>query len=293
MKSHFQMSSMGELNFFLGLQVKQDDNGITIHQSKYVDELLKKFDMESSKPVSTPAAVRPPIGPDEDGKDVDQHMYRSIIGSLMYLTASRPDIQFAVCQCARYQSRPKESHLIAAKRILRYLKGKVRLGLWYPRTNDFDFVAYSDADHAGCLMDRKSTSGGVQFLGQRLVTWQCKKQHTVSQSTAEAEYVAASSCCSQVRWIQHQLHDYGLRLSKTPIYVDNEAAIAIVKNPVYHSKTKHIEVKVHFIRDCFDKGWITVEGVRSDDNLADLFTKPFETARFELLVQKLGMILVT
>ncbi|GKA92217.1 hypothetical protein Tco_0814142 [Tanacetum coccineum] len=146
---------------------------------------------------------------DEDGKEVDVHMYRSMIGSLMYLTSSRPDIMFAVCACARYQVNPKVSHLYAVKRIFRYLKCQPKLGLWYPKDSPFDLVAYTDSDYAGASLDRKSTTGGCQFLGSRLISWQCKKQTVVANSITEAEYVAALSCCGQVLWIRNQLLNYG------------------------------------------------------------------------------------
>ncbi|KAD5508036.1 hypothetical protein E3N88_15739 [Mikania micrantha] len=154
-----------------------------------------------------------------------------MICSLMYLTASRPDIMFSVCQCARYQANPKASYLIAVKRIFRYLFGKPRLGLWYPKNSKFKLFAYSDIDFGGCNLDRKSTTGGCQYLGDRLVSWQCKNQTSISTSAAEAEYVAASSCCSQVIWKQQQFLDYGLNFLDPPIYCDNEAALQIVKNP--------------------------------------------------------------
>ncbi|KAD3640341.1 hypothetical protein E3N88_29564 [Mikania micrantha] len=230
MKKKFEMSAMGEMTFFLGLQVKQDSKGVLIHQRKYVTDILTKFKMLKSKLASTPMVARPVLTSDSDGEDVDQHLYRSMIGSLMYLTASRPDIMFSVCQCARYQENPKASHLIAVNRIFRYLVGKPRLGLWYPKNSELRLHAYSDSDFGGCNLDRKSTMGGCQYLGVRLVSWQCKKQTTVSTSTAEAEYVVAPNCCSQVIWMQHQLLDYDLNFLNSPIYCDNEAALQIVKN---------------------------------------------------------------
>ncbi|GJZ03652.1 uncharacterized mitochondrial protein-like protein [Tanacetum coccineum] len=198
MHDKFQMSSMGELTFFLGLQVKQKKDGIFISQDKYVGEILKKFGFTKVKTASTPMETQKPLLKDEDGKEVDVHMYRSMIGSLMYLTSSRPDIMFAVCACARYQVNPKVSHLHAVKRIFRYLKGQPKLGLWYLKDSPFDLVAYTDSDYAGASLDRKSTIGGCQFLGCRLISWQCKKQTVVANSIIEAEYVAASSCCGQV-----------------------------------------------------------------------------------------------
>ncbi|GJW79058.1 putative ribonuclease H-like domain-containing protein [Tanacetum coccineum] len=197
MKSRFQMSSMGELTFFLGLQVKQKEDGIFISQDKYVAEILKKFDFTSVKTVSTPIETQKPLTKDEEADDVDIHLYRYMIGSLMYLTASRPDIMFAVCACSRFQVTSKTSHLNDVKRIFRYLKGKPKLGLWYPRVSSFDLEAYSDSDYARANLDRKSTTGGCQFLGRRLISRQCKKQTIVATSTIEAEYVVVANSCGQ------------------------------------------------------------------------------------------------
>nr|GEW41637.1 uncharacterized mitochondrial protein AtMg00810-like [Tanacetum cinerariifolium] len=188
-----QMSSMGELTFFLGLQVKQKDDGIFISQDKYVAEILRKFGLTYGKSASTPIDTEKPLLNDPDGKDVDVHIYRSVIGSLMYLTSSRPDIMFVVYACARFQVTPKVSHLHAIQRIFRYLKGKPHLGLWYPKDSSFNLVAYSDSDYAGASLDRKSITGGYQFLSCRLISWQCKKQTVIATSSTEAEYVAAAS----------------------------------------------------------------------------------------------------
>ncbi|GJU04142.1 putative ribonuclease H-like domain-containing protein [Tanacetum coccineum] len=179
MKDKFQMSSMGELTFFLGLQVQQKKKGIFISQDKYVHEILKKFNYTDVKSASTPTDLERPLVKDADADDVDEHLYRSMIGSLMYLTASRPDIMFAVCACARFQVSPKTSHLLAVKRIFRYLKGKPSLGLWYSKDSPLELVAYTDSDYAGATLDRKSTTGGCQFLGNRLISWQCKKETAV------------------------------------------------------------------------------------------------------------------
>nr|GEX53591.1 uncharacterized mitochondrial protein AtMg00810-like [Tanacetum cinerariifolium] len=164
-----------------------------------------------------------PLLKDPNGEDVDVHTYRSMIGSLMYLTSSRPDIMFAVCACARFQVTPKASHLYAVKRIFRYLKGKTHLGLWYPSDSPFDLVAFSDSDYAVVSLDRKSITGGCQFLRCRLISWQCKKQTTIVTSSTEAEYVAAASCYAQVLWIQNQLLDYGYNFMHTIIYIDNSS----------------------------------------------------------------------
>ncbi|GJU22074.1 putative ribonuclease H-like domain-containing protein [Tanacetum coccineum] len=256
------------------------------------DELMKLMHQESLtiKPASTPIEAHKSLGKDEEGEDVDVHIYRSMIGCLMYLTASRPDIMFAVCLCARFQVTPKVSHLHAVKRIFRYLKHQPKLGLWYPKDSPFHLEAFSDSDYAGDNHDRRSTSGGCQYLGRRLVSWQCKKQTIVAISSTEAEYVAAASCCAQVLWMQNQLLDYGFNFMNTEIHIDNESTICIVRNPVFHSKTKHIQIRHHFIRDCYEQRLINVVKVHTDDNVADLLTKGFDLARFNFLVVTIGMI---
>nr|GEV55553.1 hypothetical protein [Tanacetum cinerariifolium] len=227
MKNRFQMSSMGELTFFLGLQI-----------------------------ASTPIETNKPLVKDAEAADVDIHLYRSMIGSLMYLTVSRPDIMYAICTCSRFQVTSKTSHLQAVKRIFRYLKGQPKMGLWYSRESAFDLEAYSDSDYAGC-----------------------KKQTIVATSTTEAEYVAAANCCGQVLWIQNQMLDYGFNFMNTKIYIDNESTICIVKNPMFHSKTKHIEIRHHFIRDAYEKKLIQVLKIQTDNNVADLLTKAFDVSR--------------
>ncbi|XP_073133379.1 secreted RxLR effector protein 161-like [Henckelia pumila] len=243
------MSMMSELNFFLGLQVRQMENGTFISQTKYTKELIKKFGMENCTVATTPMGASIKLDKDEGGISVDATMYRCLIGSLLYLTASRPDIVFAVCLCAIFQSNPKQSHFIAGKRILRYLKGTQDVGLWYAKHNSFNLVGYSDADYAGCKLDRKSTSGSCQFLGERLISWCSKKQTSIATSTTEAEYLAAGSCCAQLLWIQQQLMDYGIEEQESPIFCDNTSTIAITYNPILHSRTKHIKVRHHYIRD--------------------------------------------
>ncbi|GKD08889.1 putative ribonuclease H-like domain-containing protein [Tanacetum coccineum] len=290
MHKKFQMSSMGELTFFLGLQVKQKEDGIFISQDKYVTKILKKFGLIDVKTVSTHMETQKPLLKDKDGEEVDVHLYRSMIGSLMYLTSSRPNIMFAVCACARYQVNPKVSHLHAVKRIFRYLKGQPKLGLWYPKDSPFDLLAYTDSDYVGASLNRKSTIGGCQFLGSRLISWQCMKQTVVANSIIEAEYVAASSCYGQVLWIQNQLLDYGYNFMHTKIFIDNNSTICIIKNSVFHSKTKHIEIRHHFIRDCNDKKLIQIDKIHTDKNVAYLLTKAFDVSRFEYLIASIGML---
>ncbi|GJU80641.1 putative ribonuclease H-like domain-containing protein [Tanacetum coccineum] len=221
-----------------GLQVTQKDDGIFISQDKYVNEILNKFGFSDVKTTSTPIETHKTLLKDEKGEDVDEHLYRSMIGSLMYLTSSRPYII--------------------------YLKGQPKLGLWYPKDSPFDLVAYTNSDYAGASLDRKSTTGGCQFLGCRLISWQCKKQTVVANSIIEAEYVVASSCCGQVLFIQNQLLDYGYNFMQTKFHIDNESTICIVKNSVFHSKTKHIEIWHHFIRDSNEKKLIQMMKIHTN-----------------------------
>ncbi|KAJ0927093.1 putative RNA-directed DNA polymerase [Helianthus annuus] len=265
MTAEFEMSAMGELQCFVGLQVRQLQNGTFIHQGKYAKELLKKFDMDDCKPCSTPIATNKLVMSEEKDDLVDQTLYRSTIGSLLYLTASRPDIMFATCVCARSQLAPRKSNLIAVKRIFRYLKGAPTLGIWYPADGKIELSGFSDSDFAGCDKTRKSTSGGCQFLGNCLVSWQSKKQAAVSTSTAEVEYIAAASCTAQLLWLQNQLLDFGITALKTPLMLDSQAAENIIKNPVSHSTTKHIDIRHHFVRDCYEKGLISLHHVPTKD----------------------------
>ncbi|GKC01899.1 hypothetical protein Tco_0993509 [Tanacetum coccineum] len=190
---------MGELTFFLGLQVKQKDDGIFISQDKYVADILKKFDFATMKTGNTPMEINKALLKDKDVANVDVHLYRSMIGSLMYLTTSRPGIMFVVCACARFQVTPKTSHLHAVKIIFRYLKGHPKLALWYPRDLPFDLEAFYDSDYASVRLDMKSTIRGCQFLRRRLISWQCKKQTIVVNSTTKVEYVAATNCCGHTQ----------------------------------------------------------------------------------------------
>nr|GEV27390.1 hypothetical protein [Tanacetum cinerariifolium] len=239
--------------------------------------------------VSTPMEPNKALIKDAEAEDVDVHLYRSMIGSLMYLTASRPDIMFVVYACAKFQVTPKTLHLHAVKRIFRYLKGQPKLGLWYPKDSVFDLKAFFDSDYAGASRGRKSTTEGCQFLGKRLISWKCKKKTIVANSTTEAEYVAAANYCGQVLWIQTQMLDYGFNFMNTKIYIDNESTICIVKNLVFHSKTKHIEIRHHFIRDSYEKKLIQVIKIHIDHNVADLLTKAFDVSRFNFLIVGIGI----
>ncbi|GKB62246.1 retrovirus-related pol polyprotein from transposon TNT 1-94 [Tanacetum coccineum] len=255
MHDEFEMSMMGELNFFLGLQIKQMEDGIFFNQSKYIKEMLKKFGLEDSKPMKTPMSSDTKLTKDEEYESVDKA--------------------------------PKTSHLEAVKRIFRYIKGTTHLGLWYPKGTGIETVVYADSDHAGDYVDRKSTSGICTFVGCCLTSWFSKKQTALAISTTEAEYVSAEKACQQALWMKQALIDYDVRLDDATIMCDNKGAIDLSKNPVQHSRTKHIEIRHHFLRDNVQKGHISIEKVSSVDNIADILTKPLKHESFNYL--RLGL----
>ncbi|GKA75173.1 retrovirus-related pol polyprotein from transposon TNT 1-94, partial [Tanacetum coccineum] len=274
--------------FFKGA-VDPTPGGIFINQAKYALETLKKYGMDLSDPVDTPMVDRLKLDEDLLGIPVDQTRFRGMVGSLMYLTASRPDLVFAVCMCARYQAKPTKKHLEAIKRVFRYLKGTINMGLWYPKDNAMSLTAYADADHAGCQDSRRSTSGSAQFLGDRLVSWSSKKQRSTAISTTEAEYIAMSGCCAQILWMRSQLKDYGFEFNKIPLYCDNKSAIALCCNNVQHSRSKHIDIRHHFIREQVENRVVELYFVETNYQLADILTKALPRERFEFLLPRLGM----
>ncbi|GKA53269.1 retrovirus-related pol polyprotein from transposon TNT 1-94 [Tanacetum coccineum] len=289
MNSTFKMSMMGQMSFFLGLQVSQSPRGIFINQSKYAQEILKKFGFDTCTPIDTPMAERPDLDEDKGGKLIDPTRFRGMVGSLMYLSASRPDIVFAVCMCARYQAKPTEMHLTAIKRIFRYLKGTIHMGLWYPKDSGFELKAFADADYAGCHDTRRSTSGSAQFLGHRLVSWSSKKQKSTAISTTEAEYIALSGCCAQILWMRSQLRDYGFAFNKIPMYCDNQSAIALCCNSVQHSRSKHIDIRHHFIKEQVERKVVELYFMETKYQLADIFTKALPREHFATLLPLVGV----
>jgi hypothetical protein len=286
----FEMSMMGELKYFLGFQIKQLQEGTFISQTKYIQDILKKFGMKNVKPIKTPMGTHGHLDLDTGGKSVDQKVYRSMIGSLLYLCVSRPDIMLFICMCARFQANPKEVHLRAVKRIMRYFAYTPKFGLWYPKGSTFNLIRYSNADYAGCKIDRNRTSRTCQFLGRLLVPWALKKQNSVALSTAEVEYIAAGHCCAQLLWMRKTLRHYGYKLSKVSLLCDNESAISMADNPVEHSRTKHIDIQYHFLRDNQQKGDIEIAYVNTHNQLADIFTKPLDEKTFSKLRNELNIL---
>jgi hypothetical protein len=291
MEYEFEMSMIGELSFFLGLQITQRSKGMFISQENYLREILKRFQMEDSKPMGTPMVTGCKLSKDDDSPDVDQISYRSMIGSLLYITTSHPDIMHVVGMVGRYQDAPKWSHLQVFKRIFSYLKETMTYGLWYPRNQNFHLTAYSDADWANCVDERKSTSGGAFFLGDSLVSWLSKKQGSISLSTTEAEYIAATTYCTHVLWMIQTLADLEVKYTTSiPIHCDNTSATSVSKNPVFHSKTKHVPIKYHFLREQVTNQIVQVHYIPTTEQIANIFTKPLAKTPLEYLRQKLGVI---
>nr|GEW53461.1 hypothetical protein [Tanacetum cinerariifolium] len=255
------------------LLISQIPRGIFINQSKYALESLKKYGFESCDLVDTPMVEKSKLDEDKEGKAVDPSHYHGMIGTLLYLTASRPDLQFAICMCARYQARPTEKHVHAVKRIFRYLRGTIHQGLWYPKDSSVALTAFTDVDHAGCQDTRRSTSGSVQFLGERLISWSLKRLKSDAISSMEDEYIALSGCYAQILWIRSQLSDYGLGFNKIPMYCDNKSDIALCCNNVQHSRSKHIDIRYHFIKEQVENQVTELYFVNTEYQLADLFTK--------------------
>ncbi|KAK4387768.1 Retrovirus-related Pol polyprotein from transposon RE2 [Sesamum angolense] len=290
MMKTFEMSDLGLMHFFLGIEINQEKEGIFICQMKYTETLLKKFKMESCKTVITPLVTGEKYQKEDGSQKFDGSIYRSLIGSLLYLTATRPDIMFATSLLSRFMQSPSQVHYAAAKRILRYLRGTKDFGIWYKSTNDAKLVGYTDSDWAGSVDDMKSTSGYTFSLGSGIFSWASKKQATVAQSSAEAEYIAAAATSNQAIWLRRILEDIGEKQEEpTTIYCDNKSAIAITKNPVQHSRTKHIDIKYHSLREATTRGEIELKYCNTEEQLADIFTKALPRNKFEELRMKIGV----
>ncbi|GJX34959.1 retrovirus-related pol polyprotein from transposon TNT 1-94 [Tanacetum coccineum] len=289
MTNKFKMSMIGQMSFFLGLQISQSPRGIFINQSKYDSKIVKKYGLHSTDSVDTPMIENKKLDEDLQGKQVDATHYRGMIGSLMYLIASRPDLNYVVCLCSRYQAKPTEKHLQVVKQIFQYLNGTINMGLWYSKDIDMSLTAYVDADHTGCQDTRRSTLGSAQFLCDKLVSWSSKKQKSTAISSTKAEYIALSGCFSQILWMRSQLTDYGLQFNMIPLYCDNKSAIALCYNNVQQSRAKHIDIRYHFIKEQVENGIVELYFVRTKYQLADIFTKPLPRERFNFLIDKLGM----
>ncbi|WZZ37877.1 hypothetical protein YC2023_034136 [Brassica napus] len=290
MKKEFAMTDLGKMKFFLGVEVVQDEQGIFITQKKYAEDVLMKFEMSECNSVKNPMIPGQKLTKKGAGSAIDPTRFKQLVGSLRYLTATRPDLMFSVNLVSRYMEEPNEEHLLAAKRILRYVQGTSSFGIRYKRGEEQELVGYVDSDYAGDLDDRKSTSGYVFMLGGGAVSWASKKQPIVTLSTTEAEFVAASYGACQAMWQRNILEEIGLAQREgTMVYCDNSSTIKLSKNPVLHGRSKHIHVRFHFLRDLVNEGVINLEFCPTSEQFADIMTKAVKLEVFEKLRRKLGV----
>ncbi|KAK9740903.1 hypothetical protein RND81_03G069600 [Saponaria officinalis] len=290
MKKSFEMTDLGLLNFFVGMEVNQAEDRFFISQTKYAREILKRFKMENSKPISTFLVLNEKLSKDDGSKEVDLKQYL-LVGSLLYLTATRLDLMFAISLLSRFMSKPSEVPMGSVKRVLRYLKGTLDFGVLYQPCSDPRLIAYSDSDWAGSVDDMKSTSVYAFNFGPGVFSWNSKKQDIVAQSTAEAEYVAASTAVNQFIWIRKILDDLGYKQNEdTDVLVDNKSAIFISKNPVSFGNTKHMKIRYYALRDTHQKKEVSLVHCPFEFQLADILTKALPTSRFEFLRLKLGVM---
>ena len=293
--STFDSRQMGDLGYFLGMEITRNATTLHLSQSRYATDLLSKFNMVSCKPYPTPLSSSTRLSRTRlsllDGEALDDPtVYRSMVGRLQYLTLSRPDIAFAVNQVCQFMHHPWTSHLQVVKRIYRYVKGTIEHGLSFHSSTDYNLTAFSDSDWAGSLDDRRSTTGACIFLGPNLLTWTAKKQSTVSRSSAEAEYRALATTAAELRWFGYLFRELGIPLHTPPrIFCDNISTLHMASNPVFHARTRHIEIDYHFIRELLARGALHVSYVSSMNQLADIFTKGLTRERFALLASKLNL----
>ena len=292
--SQFKMKDMGKLHYCLGITVEQDENQqcLWLHQKQYISNILVKYRMTEAKTVATPTDLSVKLQKDDKySKHVDVVLYQSIVGSLLYADiATRPDIAQAVGVVSKFNSRPTQAHLTAAKRILRYLKGTANLAIKYEKSDSGELIGYSDADWAGDPEDRHSTTGNLFLMTGGPVSWISKKQAIVALSTSEAEYVAVSTATQEAVWLRRLLADLQAPLEgPTVIMEDNQSTIAIAKNPIMHARTKHIDIRYHYIREALQQETITLIYCPTDKMIADLLTKGLPRGRFERLYRAMGM----
>ncbi|XP_020209382.1 uncharacterized protein LOC109794341 [Cajanus cajan] len=291
LKASFHMKDLGPLRYFLGLEVSMDSTGLFLHQHKYVEDLISLAGLHSTTPVDTPLEINVKYHRDEGDLLSDALLYRQLVGSLNYLTITRPDIAFAVQQVSQFMHTPRHHHLAAVRRIIRYLKGTSMRGLFFPNDCPTTLVGYSDADWAGCPDTRRSVTGYCMFLGPALISWKSKKQSRVSKSSTESEYRAMSTACSEIIWLRGLLAELGFpQTDATPLHADNTSAIQIATNSVFHERTKHIKVDFHSIREALDNHVISLPHVTSQLELANIFTKAVPRPQHQYLVHKLMLL---
>lgn len=289
LSKEFEVKDLGQLRYFLGIEIARSHKGIILSQRKYVLDLLHETGMLGCRPASSPIEQNHKICA-QNGDPIDKERYQRLVGRLIYLCHTRPDITYAVSVVSRYMHDPRSGHLDAVYRILRYLKSCPGKGLWFKRNCHLDVEGYCDADWASCLDDRRSTSGYCVFVGGNLVSWRSKKQSVVSRSTAEAEFRAMSVCLSELLWEKNLLSELKLMKGTLKLRCDNKSAINIANNPVQHDRTKHVEIDRFFIKERLDDGTLKLISVPSNEQVADCLTKGLGVKECLLACSKMGMI---
>lgn len=281
------------MRYFLGIEVQTVEGGLALCQRKYILDLLKKANMANSKPCITLMATTEKLSKQYGTplSSIEATRYRSVVGALQYLTLTRPDISYSVNKVCQFLHSPTEAHWTAVKRILRYLQGTSSYGLLLRRSPSVMLSAFSDADWAGCPDDRRSTGGHVVFLGGNLVAWNSRKQPTVSRSSTEAEYKSVANATAELMWIQALLGELGIPENRPPsLWCDNIGATYLSMNPVFHARTKHIEIDYHFVRERVAKKALEIRHISTHDQLADILTKPLMSHQFERFRSDLNVL---
>ena len=290
MKATFKMSDLGLLRYYLGLEVSQGSAGITICQNAYAAKILETAGLTGCNSSNSPMEPRLKLSKASSAPAVDPTLYRSLVGSLRYLVNSRPDIAYAVGFVSRFMECPTTEHLTAVKRVLRYIAGTLHHGCHYKREKEAKLIGYSDSDMAGDIDTRKSTRGVLFFLGDNVITWQSQKQRVVALSSCEAEYIAAATAACQGVWLARLLAELkGEATGAITLKIDNQSAIALSRNPVFHDKSKHIDVKFHYIRECVEENRVHLESIGTAEQLADICTKALGHERHCELRSRLGV----